>query len=135
MQKIIRLCIIVISILMLLLTGCNDSKKEEKANNSVDFNSLIEKVISIQYGNKDIKEADVFSKEYTDKIPKDQNFYKEQLNPYRILSSTIEEIKSETEEEFEVYVRIADKEGEYIQVLHIIKINERYFVDNIEYDI
>lgn len=57
------------------------------------------------------------------------------MNPYRILSSNIEEIKSETEEKFEFYVRIADKEGEYIQVLHIIKINERYFVDNIENDI
>jgi hypothetical protein len=57
------------------------------------------------------------------------------LNPYRILSSNIEEIKSETEEKFEVCVRIADKKGEYIEVLHMIKINERYFVDNIEYDI
>ena len=135
MQKSIRLCIIVISILMFLLTGCSDNKKEVKANNSVDFDSLIEKVISIQYGNKEIKETDIFSKGYIDKIPKDQNFYKEQLNPYRILSSNIEETKSETEEKFEVCVRIADKEGEYIQVLHMIKINERYFVDNIEYDI
>ena len=135
MQKSIRLCIIVISILMFLLTGCSDNNKEVKADNSVAFNSLIEKVISIQYGNKDIKETDIFSKEYIDKIPKDENFYKDKLNPYRILSSNIEETKSDTEEKFEVCVRIADKEGEYIQVLHMIKINERYFVDNIEYDI
>jgi uncharacterized lipoprotein YehR (DUF1307 family) len=63
MKKIIRLCIIVISILMLLLTGCNDSKYEEKANSSFDFNSLIEKVIIIQHGNKDIKEADFFPRD------------------------------------------------------------------------
>lgn len=138
MKKNIGLYIISISVLIFILAGCSAnqrvSNQESKVNNS-DLKSLMEKAISIQYGNKDIKETEVFSKNYLDRIPKEQNFYKEQLNPYKILRSNIEEVKSESEENLVVSVRIADKEGEYFQALHMIKIKGSYYIDNIEYDI
>lgn len=129
------LCIISISMILFLLTGCSHNKKASKVESDIDFNSLIEKAISIQYGNEDIEETDVFSKNYIDKIPEEQNFYKEQLNPYKIIRSNIEEIKSTADENLDIWVRIADEKGEYIQVLHMVKIDERYYIDNIEYDI
>lgn len=57
------------------------------------------------------------------------------MKPYRILRSSIEEIEDKPGEKFEIYVRIEDAQGEYFQVLHITKINEKFYVDNIEYDI
>lgn len=133
MKKNFVLYIISISVLLFVLTGCSGNK--ESNSNSFEFNSLVEKAISVQYGNKNIKEKEVFSENYIVKIPNEESFFKEDMNPYKILSSNIEEVISESDEEMVVSVRISDKKGEYFQVLHIIKINESYYIDNIEYDI
>lgn len=129
--------VIVISTLIFILSGCSENKNVSKLENGADadFNSLIEKAISVQYGEKDIKKTDIFSKNYIKKIPEDKNFYKDELKPYEILRSNLEELENKTGDNLVVSVRISDTNGEYIQVLHMIKINGRYYIDNIEYDI
>lgn len=134
-MKNAKSCIIALVILLILSAGCSGNKKAIKTDAGDYLNSLVEKVISFQYGNEDIIEADIFTKEFIDKIHTEQIIYKEHLNPYRILSSNIEDVKDKTDDSFEIYVRVEDKQGGYFQVLHVTKINERYYVDNIEYDI
>lgn len=133
MKKGIGLFIISVSVFMFILSGCS-SKQEDNVKN-FELNNVMEKAISIQYGNKDIMKTEVFTKNYLDKISDDQNFYKEQLNPYKIVESNVEDVKSSSDGNLVINVRVNDKNGGYFQVIHMIKTDGRYYVDNIEYDI
>lgn len=119
------------------LQNKNSENKQEALNAQVK-NSIIELInnsLKIQYGIDNTLLADVFTNEFINKISETPKFYKNELNPYKIIETNIDTVKDILSDKFIINVRISDKNGEYIQVLHIIRINGKYLIGEIEYDI
>jgi hypothetical protein len=120
----------IITVILLLFLN-NDYQKNIISNNS-PIEELINNSLSIQYGNSDMDLDKVFTNEFIDGI--DNNFYKKNLAPYKIVFKNYK-LRKVRENEFVVSVHIKDKNGKYIQVIHVKKYEDKYLITNIEYDI
>ncbi len=101
-------------------------------NDPIEY--LINNSLSIQYGIGNIELSSVFTEEFIDNIDRNSHFYKKKLAPYQIIYKNYN-LRKVAENEFTVSVHIEDKNGGYIQVIHVIKEGESYLIANIEYDI
>lgn len=103
-------------------------------SNENKINSIILKSIEYQYSKKNMNLNEIYTKEFIGKISEDRTFHKEKLQPYKIVDIyTIE--KDIKKGKYSIGVRISDKNGDYIQVMHISKVNNSFYIFNIEYDI
>jgi hypothetical protein len=100
-----------------------------------DFKGLITKSLDIQYGTSNIVLTEVFTNEFVNKIEGISAFYKKELKPYKIISINYYETKDISAGHLVVYVRVEDTEGEYAQIVHLVKKNGIFAIDDIEYDI
>jgi hypothetical protein len=142
-----RVLVILVSLLFIIigLSGCHKSTATNSNNISVStqqteelnksIKDLINKSLDIQYGTSSIELTEGFSNSFIEKIKDTSNFYKKELKPYKIISINYDEIKDKSIDNFIVYVRLNDTKGEYTQVVHLIKKNGSFIVDEIEYDI
>ena len=144
MKKV--LCFSLITLLVIVgFLGCdkrsdtyvNNTSKALQQNEELDKNleDLVSKSLDIQYGISNIELTEVFSKEYIKKIHSASNFYKKELRPYKIISTNYDEMKDTSVDDLIIFVRIEDSSGGYQQNMHLIKINDTFVVDEIEYDI
>lgn len=111
----------------------SDKPKTEELNKSIK--DLINKSLDVQYGRSRIELSQVFSSNFISKIQDTLDFYKKDLNPYKIVSINLNELKDGSADNFVAYVRVSDLEGEYFQVIHIIKKDGMFIIEGIEYDI
>jgi hypothetical protein len=123
--------ILFITAIILFLYFSNNYQININSNNS-PIDTLINNSLSIQYGNSDIDLDKVYTNEFIDSI--DNNFYKEKLAPYKIAFRNYK-LRDVRENEFVVSVHIKDKDGKYIQVIHIKQYIDKYLISKIEYDI
>jgi hypothetical protein len=144
MKKV--LCFSLITLLVIVgFLGCdkrsdtyvNNTSKALQQNEELDKNleDLVIKSLDIQYGISNIELTEVFSKEYIKKIQSTSKFYKKELKPYKIISINHDEIKDMSINNLVIFIRIEDRNGEYQQNMHLIKRNDTFVVDEIEYDI
>lgn len=117
----------------LLLKFAGQAVNPEHLKDSI--NELIDKSLKIQYGSEEIELAEVFTDEYIQSISKSTDFYKKDLAPYKIVAANLDRIDYALTDNFAINVRVNDKKGDYIQVMHFIKKSGQYFVGDIEYDI
>lgn len=99
----------------------------------IEIKRLIKVSLDIQYKKKTENLELTFTQEFINNIK--DNFYKKNLSPYIVLDNDFIETLTANNDEFIVSIRIADRKGSYIQVVHIVKNNNMYLIDNIEYDI
>ena len=97
---------------------------------------LVSTSLLIQYSNDNTNIDNVFTKDFINNMDKSSNFYKKDLAPYKIIDKgCLNSLTKVNENEFTVSVNIEDKRGRYIQIIHIIKLGDVYYISNIEYDI
>lgn len=102
--------------------------------NDIIIKQLIVKSIESQYNDEKVNLGQLYTKEFIEKVKNDKTFYKENLRPYKIINIyTIE--KNIKKGDYSFGVRISDKNGEYIQIMHVKKINNSFLIFDIEYDI
>lgn len=132
----------IISLLLILLIALgfiytnivNSNNANTTDNNSIK--NIVNNSLWIQYSNNNTNIDRVFTNDYIDDIDKSSNFYKKNLAPYKIVDKNyIRSLIKVSENEFIVSVQIDDKNGRYIQIIHIIKERDVYLISNIEYDI
>lgn len=115
----------VLLLLVLIITSYDNDTKIKK----IAFVS-----IESQYNNEKTNLDRLYAKEFIEKISNDKMFYKRNLGPYKILNIyTIK--KNIMKGDYSIGVRISDRRGEYIQVMHIKKTNNSFYIFDIEYDI
>jgi len=135
-NPLLIICISLIMIIILVLFGTNiinNKKAISTTDNPMEI--LINNSLSIQYGNSKIDLKSVFTSEFIDRIEENENnFYKKKLAPYKILYKNYK-LKKVGENEFVVSIHIEDRNGRYIQVIHLIKNEDVYLISDIEYDI
>jgi hypothetical protein len=133
-----RLLILIPTVVLILIVigfGLRQFSNESSEVGTGDpIENLINNSLSIQYGTENIELKSVFTDELIDYIDTDYNFYKEELGPYQVVYKNFR-LKEVAENEYTVSVHIEDKNGRYIQVVHIIKEGECYLISDIEYDI
>lgn len=144
MKKTLYL-VLILFILSTWFWGCSkkiDDNINETSTNiqqtnelSKNIEGLINKSLNIQYGTSEIELSQVFSSKFISKIQDTLNFYKKELKPYKIVSINLDGLKNGLADNFVVYVRVSDSKGEYTQVVHIIKKDGIYVIEDIEYDI
>lgn len=132
-KRILIPAILLITIVVLFVPRILQDK-EADSTSSDPIERLINHSLSIQYGTDDIDVYSVFTEEFIVNLDQDRYFDKTKLAPYHIIyrNSNLLEI---AENEYVVSVHIEDKDGRYIQILHIIKEKENYRISKIEYDI
>jgi hypothetical protein len=116
------------------LMKTNNYEVHEDSNSNC-INDLIDKSLKIQYKVDNIALTDVFTDEFIKKIPVASNFYKQDLKPYKIISTNLDAVKDISINNQVVYVRINDSKGDYIQVMHFVKKDGKFLISEIEYDI
>ncbi len=131
-KKILPIISILFITAVILFLFFNNYYQKNINSNSSPVEILINNSLSIQYGNSDIDLDKVFTNEFIDGI--DNNFYKKKLAPYKIVFRNYK-LREVRENEFVVSVHIKDKNGKYIQVIHIKKNKDKYLITKIEYDI
>jgi hypothetical protein len=133
-----RLLILIPTVVLILIVigfGLRQFSNESSEVGTGDpIENLINNSLSIQYGTENIELKSVFTDELIDYIDTDYNFYKEELGPYHVVYKNFH-LKEVAKNEYTVSVHIEDKNGRYIQVVHIIKEGECYLISDIEYDI
>lgn len=119
------------------LQNKNSENKKEALNAQVknSINELINNSLKIQYGIDNTLLTDVFTNGFINSISEKPEFYKNELNPYKIIETNLDMVKDILSDNLIINVRISDKNGEYIQVMHIIRTNGKYLIEEIEYDI
>ena len=128
---IILIALVAIIIILVWKSSYNNSNTSEKD----PIDKLINSSLSIQYDKRNtIELSSVFTREFIDMIDNSSNFYKFNLAPYKVVfrNYTLNQVG---ENEFVVSIHIKDKNGRYIQVIHLIKRNDEYLISEIEYDI
>ena len=122
------------------------SQKTTKSANAMTVNNLqneelkkrvydlITKSLDIQYGISNAELTEVFSNKFVKRIQETSNFYKKELKSYKIISINHDETKDISTENLVVYVRMEDTKGGYTQVIHLVKKNGIFVIDEIEYD-
>lgn len=134
-KKKLSLIIITLLIISAFMFASNLSKRKNSITTIDDpIPNLINHSLSIQYGIENIDLNSVFTEEFIDRIDNNSNFYKEKLAPYQITYKNYNLTKID-EKEYVLRVHIEDRNGSYIQVIHVVKEGERYLISNIEYDI
>lgn len=128
-----------ISITFLIIMAFMFASKLNNRKNSITttddpISNLINHSLSIQYGIENIELNSVFTEKFIDSIDNNSNFYKEKLAPYQITYKNYNLTKID-KNEYVLSVHIEDKNGSYIQVVHVVKEGERYLISDIEYDI
>lgn len=94
--------------------------------------SLASKSLELQYNKSNEKALlDILSTDYIKKL--DNYFYKIKSVPYKILNFSPISNLDTNYNKFSIKVNIKDKMGEYEQEMIIIKINDKYYIDNILY--
>jgi hypothetical protein len=134
-KKILILIPTVLLIIIAVLYALTLIYRNDSINTTDDpVENLINNSLSIQYGNNNIDPNSVFTEEFIDGIDNNHYFYKDKLIPYQITYKhyNLTEI---AENEYVVSVHIEDRNGSYIQVIHIIKEHDCYLISDIEYDI
>lgn len=125
--------------IVIFLTSCSTVKTNNNEVNKKNINNyineLIDKSLQIQYEAEKIILTDVFTVEFIEKIPATSNFYKKDLKPYKIISTNLHAKLEISIDNPIVSVRINDSKGDYIQVMHFVKNDGKYFIAEIEYDI
>lgn len=103
-----------------------------------DITDLVNKSLNVQYNLSETELTSIYSSEFVEKIKDMPNlFYKMDLKPYKIISmhQVSYKIEKASIETFVFYVRISDNKGDYFQVIHMVKKNGAFIINNIEYDI
>lgn len=131
MKRYRRFSIPMVSFILLFsLISCGESgvKREEK------IRALVQASLDIQYEHETEDLDSVYTKKFSSNFP--DYYYKDDLGPCKITNYDFMTTLTETEEgELVVAVRVEDKQGSYIQVIHIVKDKSNYLIDYIEYDI
>ncbi len=134
-KKIIILIPTAFVIVIIVLSALSLFRRTNPINTTDDpIDKLISNSLSIQYGTGNTNLDSVYTQEFIDGIDNNYNFYKEELAPYQITFKDYT-LKATTESDYVVSVHIKDRNGSYIQVVHIIEANDRYLISEIEYDI
>jgi hypothetical protein len=121
-------------IIAILSASSMDRDKNSGLASSDPIDSLINNSLSIQYGTDDIDLKSVFTEEFINNLGQNSNFDKKKLAPYQIIYKNYN-LREEAANEYVVSVSIEDKDGSYIQVIHITKEEGVYRISRIEYDI
>lgn len=132
-RKILAILTIAFFLASCKVASVDQQASKEEVPLNITVADLIDKSLNIQYENDGTTLTGVFTDEFIKSIP--DNFYKKDLKPYEIVDTDFNEPKDASEDNFIAYVRVNDIKGDYIQVVHFIKRNGKYLIDEIEYDI
>jgi hypothetical protein len=136
MNRKIRLLIPATFLLIIAVLSASSMARDKNSGSasSDPIDHLINNSLSIQYGTDDIDLKSVFTEEFIKNLDQNSNFDKKKLAPYQINYKNYN-LREEAANEYVVSVSIEDKDGSYIQVIHITKEEGVYRISRIEYDI
>jgi hypothetical protein len=140
MRFVFTISALMVFALLFSFTFSNSFISDLTESDTVPFNDIEEKVIfdivqkaiRMQYDAEKDGLEEVFTNNFVREL--DNTFYKSNLKPFEIIKNSYR-ILEKKKDIYTVSIRIADKNGEYIQVFTIIHKNNGYLIDNIEYDI
>ncbi len=119
-------------ILLFTLASCGSG--ESDASREGKIRALVQASIDSQYEHKTEDLGSVYTKEFSSDFP--EYYYKDDLGPCKITNYDFMTTLTETDDgELVVAVRVEDKQGSYIQIIHITKDKTNYLINYIEYDI
>ncbi len=99
-----------------------------------EIRDLVKTSLEIQYEHKTEALDLVYTEEFYSNLP--DYYYKDNLGPCEITNYDFMTTLTKTDDgELVVAVRVEDKQGSYIQVIHMIRNESGYLISNIEYDI
>lgn len=124
--------VLIYSVALCTLASCGSGPSMAGRENEI--RELIYESLDIQYGHKTEDLELVYTKDFLGSIP--DGFYKDALSPYMDANDDfMTTLRTADNGEFVVDVRVEDKQGGYIQIIHIVKDKTNYLIDSIEYDI
>lgn len=129
------LIFVVVSIFIVYPRWVNNITFRHLNSLSPDIELLIHDALDVQYGKSNVKLSEVYTEEFISSKDFSKTNHKIYAPYILFREQHMNVVYTETGDFYSITIHIEDKAGSYFQVIYFEKIDNKYYIKNIEHDI